>query len=562
MKNQNEMVTVNQGQVQQDARAARAQGVAAVLQAIPLFVWGASICLLVTFIALAVGFNIHQLPDFVNTVLRWLFGAVVVLIVIFTIRLVLRAHDIYHDIVTRHHERQGQAAAVQRQKLLIDQQRLKNQQLEVKIELERQLPLVIKYALEHGHNITYNSKEGLQVQNYLSNVHSIQGQLPGPGQEENAPADELPTNVAYEDIRGQVPRGHILVGVGSQGVETKNKAVGACLWIVGLSGTGKTSTTVLRVEERAADKHGFLGVDPHAFKPDSLYHAIYETEDGQPGPYKDRFFMPMATTPEETRQVLQMFLDEFNARKAGQRPKPWQRVTLLVDEVNALMDATTKEEKAIAEMLPSIARICGQEARNFEMGGIFISQQATGLAWLRKVALMIIVHQLLQESEKKLATNNDTEAMAAMKRWPIGRTYVYGVGFQEGPRTVQQPYFKPAGYDAGEKILPDENGAVLSYDDGSEFIYIEDEPTTEPALTLPEDEQESLLENQAASTSGQLNQRTTGNLVLSAELRAALVAWKNGAQGPRAMQRALNCTYYQAGELCKELKRRRLVEAD
>jgi hypothetical protein len=79
------------------------------------------------------------------------------------------------------------------------------------------------------------------------------------------------------------------------------------------------------------------------------------------------------------------------------------------------------------------------------MGGMFISQQATNLAWLRKVALMIIVHQLLMESEKKLALNGDTAVIDAMKTWPIGRTYVYGVGFQDGPRTVQQPYFAKEG---------------------------------------------------------------------------------------------------------------------
>lgn len=263
---------------------------------------------------------------------------------------------------------------------------------------------------------------------------------------------ELPTSVLYEEIRAQIPRGHILVGIGRQGIETKERAVGACVWIVGLSGTGKTSTTVLRVEERASDGHCFLGVDPHWFKPDSLYHAIYELEDRKkrtvsPGPYAHRFALPMAKTPEESLQVYKAFLNEFNARKAGQRPKPWQKITLLSDEVGAQMDkaiATTPEEKEIIELLPSIARICGQEARNFDMGGIFISQQATGLAWLAKVALMVIVHQLQREAEKKLATNNDPDVMREMKYWPIGRTYVFGVGFgTEGPRTVQQPYFQP-----------------------------------------------------------------------------------------------------------------------
>lgn len=258
----------------------------------------------------------------------------------------------------------------------------------------------------------------------------------------------LPTNVPYEEVRHLVPRGHVLVGIGYDGIETKESAVGACLWILGLSGTGKTSTTALRIEERSHDGHMFIGGDPHWFKDDSLFHAVYETLDGQPGPYAQKFVMPMAKTDEELNEVLKAFVREFKARKEGKRRKPFQKITLLVDEVTSITDLTTDEDDEIrkenAGLLKHIARVCGQEARNFGMGGIFISQQATGLAWLAKVALMIIVHQLLREAEKKLATNNDTEVMKDMKTWPIGRTYVYGVGFgQEGPRTVQQPRFTP-----------------------------------------------------------------------------------------------------------------------
>lgn len=258
-------------------------------------------------------------------------------------------------------------------------------------------------------------------------------EIEGPDQDVPQIEAPLPTNVRYEDIRGQVPKGHVLVGMGRAGVETRDAAVGACTWIVGLSGTGKTSTTVTRVEERDAIGHSFLGCDPHWFKPDSLTNAVTA--------YEKSFLMPMAKTPEEMKAVLTAFLEEFRGRKAGTIPQPWKPITLIVDEVGSLMDTTNAEEEEIAKMLPSIARICGQEARNFLMGGIFISQQATGLSWLRKVALMIIVHQLLMESEKKLALQGDKEAIESMKSWPVGRTYVYGVGFQDGPRTVQQPYF-------------------------------------------------------------------------------------------------------------------------
>lgn len=319
---------------------------------------------------------------------------------------------------------------------------------------------------------------------------------------------ELPTNVRYEDIRHQVPQGHVLVGIGHTGIETKERAVGACVWIVGLSGTGKTSTTVLRVEERRADGHKFLGVDPHFFKPDSLTNAV--------AGYAGDFLQPMARTPEETAAVFNAFLDEFNARKAGRVPKPWQNITLLVDEVTAIMDPTTKQEEENAKLLPTIARVCGQEARNFEMGGIFISQQATGLAWLRKMALMIIVHQLLMESEKKLACNGDMEAVEDMKSWPVGRTYIYGVGFTDGPRTVQQPYF----------------ARTVDADRAS---YARMEPL-QPCQKPRTEEVEAI------------------------DLQGAVTAWNGGATGVRPLMRSLNTTYYKASQLYQEMKVKGLIQ--
>lgn len=302
----------------------------------------------------------------------------------------------------------------------------------------RELLVSAKERLDQGFNLKYsNSRTGdqLEVSNpfvrgrgaaatTVEEVEEKQMELAAPA---------LPTHVRYEDVRNQIPAHHILIGVGRSGLETREAAVGACTWVVGNSGSGKTSTTTLRVEERYAAGHKFLGCDPHFFKPDSLTNSLKA--------YAHAFLQPMARTSEQMKVVLVAFLEEFRGRKSGQIAQPWQPITLLVDEVNALMDPADEIEEEIAKMLKSIARICGQEARDFRMGGIFISQQATGLAWLRKVSLMVIVHQLLMESEKRLALNGDKEAIEDMKSWPVGRTYVYGVGFQDGPRTVQQPYF-------------------------------------------------------------------------------------------------------------------------
>jgi hypothetical protein len=466
----------------------KGMAVAAIVQAIPVFVWAAPFVLLFGFIVLALWFHHDGLSAFTCNVLLWLsrllIGAGVCLLLAGAWKCYKLYHDFMLDAAARRTVRAGATKAIAAAR----NAELKNELLEADILLRQQIPNVILALTQTGVAFKYDAKGTLEVlgQPGRVNVNQIGGAA---GQEQIGvgagavgllgPGEGLPTNVLYEEVRGQVPTGHILVGIGQAGIETVEKAVGALVWIVGLSGTGKTSTTVLRVEERAALGHKFLGVDPHFFKDDSLTNAIKG--------YVSRFLKPMARTPEETKEVLQYFLDEFYGRKNGSIPKPWQPITLLVDEVGALMDAIDALDKEIADMLKRIARICGQEARNFEMGGIMISQQATGLAWLRKVALMVIVHQLLMQSEKELACNGDKAVMKDMEYWPRGRTYVYGVGFGSGgARTVQQPFFKSP--DGDSSVLDDrstDNSSVVDavVEDEQEQEEKGDSPSPVPALS-------------------------------------------------------------------------------
>jgi hypothetical protein len=424
---------------------------AAVVQAVPGFVWASPLILLFGFLMVAVGFNVHHLSSFIAGVLLWLSRLLIAGGVVLVVLAVWKCYKMYRAVVIDHASEQAAKANARKAIASARGAELKNELLEADIVLRQQIPQVILALTARGVAFEYDAKGNLKVLGPAG--RTMINQIGGVSQEQIAGAgsagllgagDELPTNVLYEDIRGRIPSGHVLVGVGRGGlIDTVEAAIGACVWIVGLSGTGKTSTTVLRVEERANMGYSFLGVDPHFFKDDSLYHAIYETVDGRPGPYRDAFAKPMARSAEETNAVLNFFLSEFYARKGGKRPRRgWRPLTLLVDEVGSLMDALDPLEKENADLIKRIARICGQEARNFLMGGVFISQQATGLAWLRKVALMVIVHQLLMASEKELACNGDRAVMKDMEHWPIGRTYVFGVGFgADGARTVQQPYF-------------------------------------------------------------------------------------------------------------------------
>src|SRR6266487_1694672 len=424
----------------QTERVDRGLALAAIVQAIPWFIWAAPLVLLFGFIGVAVWFNRegHALKNFTSSVLGWLALVPVVagvVLIILGARWCYRFYNQYMlDASTRRVARAGVTKAVAAARA----QELKNDQLQAKIDLEKQLPYMMQWALQNGYHAKYG-KEGLEIYQAqgvrISEPGVNQGQLGvGATAAIAGPADDLPTEVMYEDVRGQVPRGHIL-----------------------------------------------LGVDPHWYKDDSLYHAICETLDGQPLPYARHFVKPMARTPEEAKVVLQAFLDEFNGRKSGRIPRSqWRPLTLLVDEVGSLMDPTTPEDEEIAKMLPTIARVCGQEARNFLMGGIFISQQATGLAWLRKMALMVIVHQLLMQNEKELAVNGDKATAKAMESWPVGRTYVYGVGFQEGPRTVQQPYFKS----------PDADGDDFTFEDEDESDSVE--PSVAAVVPGGEEQEQSV----------------------------------------------------------------------
>ncbi len=404
-----------------DQNSERGFAVAAIIQAIPpafsFFVVG----WLSLFMLVAAILNWAQLPVFFSHALWWCGFLLIIVGVLGFAAIIIWGYNQYHNIMIKVYER-----------------RTARWQSEIafhKVEMYKQLPAGWKYAIDSGRNVSYG---GLKVTDWRSNMthQSAIGEQVQPLQL------PLPTQIRYEDVRHQIPEGHNLVGVGIDGLVTKeDRKIGACVWIVGLSGTGKTSTTSLRIEERANCEHQFLGHDPHWFKDDSLTNAIVG--------YADRFLMPMARSNDEALLVYEAFLSEFNNRKAGKVAKPFQKITIVVDEVNSLAEPDDEDEqgKKLLDKLKTIVRICGTEARNFNMGGLFISQKATRLYWIRDVALLIIVHKLLMENQQKLATNIDDKAFfAEMRLWPVGRTYVYGAGLEagEGCITVQQPYFEKA----------------------------------------------------------------------------------------------------------------------
>jgi hypothetical protein len=243
--------------------------------------------------------------------------------------------------------------------------------------------------------------------------------------------DPLPAFVPYEDVRRKIPTGHTLIGMGAgDRLITREDGVRALLWIAGASGTGKTNSVVLRIDDDYTQGHYFLVIDPHAYKEDSLANAIT--------PYADRFLLPVAQKSEAILQALDTYLTEF-ARRKNTSP-PYTPLTLVIDEVGSLTQDVDPDEPLELEMkrkVKEIGRLCGQEGRGFQMYAMMISQDVAYLAWLRKRALLAIIHQVQDFEDRLRATNRDTAIAREMDNWPTGRTFCFGINF--APVVVQQP---------------------------------------------------------------------------------------------------------------------------
>lgn len=264
-----------------------------------------------------------------------------------------------------------------------------------------------------------------------------QRMIAGPGQVHALPEhagsrNQIPGEVHYEAIRAQIPRGRSCLGVSEKGIEHCDFGQLMTMWICGGSSTGKSNTVALKIDEaiRNGRDIGIVLIDPHARKDDSLYNKIKC--------YEHYFLCRVAVSEAEIREALEWFKAEFE-RRLEQGGSGQRDILLVVDEVSNVVES---DDEDIGKLIKKIARICGQESRGFGMFGWFISQDAAGLAWLRKRAMTVIAHKLNMMSERKLACNEDMDIARDMDSWPRGRVAVYGLNFQ-GVMVTQMPAFNP-----------------------------------------------------------------------------------------------------------------------
>jgi hypothetical protein len=356
--------------------------------------------------------------------------------------------------------------ALQKDKVHLSKEIMQLEMLRVKVERERAradmerniLPRVVEGAVLTGMNFTYSAKGDMNVSHWMSNIHTLgngtQKDLKLLEQPETVP---LPNTVYYEDIVDRIPDGHTLIGViGDNELVTRPPDVECCEWIVGSSGTGKTTTTSFRIERKIERRAKLLINDPHYFKPDSLYHAVQK--------YQEHFLHPVARTNEEMLASATMFLEEFDRRKKGVVSAPYELWVFVIDELNSINEPDEDDEVAEALLIAvkKIVRITGTESRNFGMESINISQRSTGLSWVRKDASTCYVHKINNWNERLLAVNDDRKLARSMDTWPKGRTVVHGTGFEEGPILCQQPV---------RREVANKQEATVNEDDFMEYWY-------------------------------------------------------------------------------------------
>jgi hypothetical protein len=249
-------------------------------------------------------------------------------------------------------------------------------------------------------------------------AHAQKYDLDLPKGEEEKQAAPPPKVYRYDDIKHLIPANRALLGVhpdtGKLELTTWSKL--KILWIVGTSSTGKSNTAYGKALEAVDDGAKLLVVDQHMHKPDSLGRKLLAFESA--------FLRPIAVTDSEVLATLDAFEEEFERRVAGARVS--QKIVLICDEMGRM----ARNEKLL-KRLKEIVAICGEEARGFGMYGWFLSQKAVGLKWLRDAALTVMVHRMVRIEEARLACNDNLAAARANLKYPIGRTYIYGVDFDE-----------------------------------------------------------------------------------------------------------------------------------
>lgn len=315
-------------------------------------------------------------------------------------------------------------------------------------------------------------KTVMQMQGQMSKLAQqtvVQEIVPAQPLEIEAPKETIPAIVRYVDVQDEVPDNMSLLGIhpADGSLELSDWEKLKMLWIVGSSSTGKSNTVFGKALE--ARNHGakLLVIDQHAVKPDSLARKLE--------PLKDAFLRPIAQTDDQVLSTLEAFKTEFERRVRGASCE--LKIVLIMDEINRM----ARNEKLLAA-IKEIVAIGGEESRGFGMYVWAISQKAVYLKWLRDSAITVIAHRVTRLEEAMLACNDDRKAAQRLLKFPVGRSFIYGVDFDDLIE-LQQPL-----YEVPEASIVDSSVTNVTETSSSQM------PSNNQAEKSPEDSPEVALE--------------------------------------------------------------------
>lgn len=296
------------------------------------------------------------------------------------------------------------------------------------VDLQQQL---VNYVIANQGDFRRDANGTIEGKISRSTVRQQSNSEPEPEPEDTN--QEIPTDVRYEDIANQVPRGHSVLGVSENGLETCDFKDLMTMLISGGSSTGKSNTVAIKLHEAITIGRNtrMVVIDPHKNKPDSLYNKIRQHEA--------RFLMPVAQKDEEIIQALRWFKQEFDRRLelSTKELEQLDDILLVCDEVYALV--YHREDERIKNLIKLVSGTAGYESRGYGMYAWFLTQKVTGLKWLRDAVMTTICHKMQTMSERVLASNDDRAVARDMDNWVKGRVVVFGLNL---PVTVaQMPLF-------------------------------------------------------------------------------------------------------------------------
>jgi hypothetical protein len=193
------------------------------------------------------------------------------------------------------------------------------------------------------------------------------------------------------------------------------------------------------------------------------------------------------------------------------------------------------------------------------------------LKWLRDAATTVIAHRMVRVEEARLACNDDLKAARKNLKFPIGRTWVYGVEFED--MELQQEWYEVEGDERDEDDEDDEEYELMDDDEPLNDLDLGKKLDLRTAMAWYE--QGKLNEVQLLALLKEMNGNDQGKTApvvdadqpeevkLPDDLQRALdICKEKGIKGPRALHRAMGGSYYEAQKLYAELVERGLVEAD